>query len=114
VPHSPLEIGLGKIWTNSAVALVAAALSAELVLEWLLGVSFAGSRALFLIGAVLYLVSAAALGVFLPVIARSIVQFALLFFLVILPMPVLPRRRRASADRRASHARRRRGIRASW
>jgi len=89
MPLSPLEIALAKIWANTAVVVVAAALSTALVLEGLLGVTIAGSRALFLFGTVLYLFSAAALGVFLATIARSMAQFALLFFLVILPMQML-------------------------
>lgn len=89
MPISPLEIALAKIWANGAVVLAAAALSTALILEGALGVEFAGSRLLFLAGCVLYLFSAAALGVFLATIARSMAQFALLFFLVILPMQML-------------------------
>jgi ABC-2 type transport system permease protein len=89
MPLSPLEIALAKIWANTAVVIAAAALSTALILEGLLGVTFAGSRLLFLFGTILYLFSAAALGVFLATIARSMAQFALLFFLVILPMQML-------------------------
>jgi ABC-2 type transport system permease protein len=48
MPISPLEVALAKIWANTAVVLVAAWLSTALALEGLLGVTLAGSRALFL------------------------------------------------------------------
>ena len=69
--------------------LVAALLSMLLVVEAGLGVSIAGSRPLFLLGALLYLFSATALGVFLATLARSMAQFALLMILTIIPMQLL-------------------------
>ena len=44
---------------------------------------FAGSVALWLLGVVLYLFFATALGIFLGTISRSMAQFALLIILVI-------------------------------
>ncbi|MGM0585627.1 MAG: ABC transporter permease [Pseudomonadota bacterium] len=89
MPITPLDIALAKIWANGAAVLAAATLSLLLVVEGMLKVEFAGSRALFLFGTALYLFSATALGVFLATLARSMAQFALLFFLVILPMQML-------------------------
>lgn len=89
MPISPLEVALAKIWANMAIVLVAAILSTVLILEAFLGLTFAGSRALFLFGTILYLFSAAALGIFIASLARSMAQFALLFFLVIMPMQML-------------------------
>lgn len=89
MPITPLDIALAKIWANGAAVLAASSLSLLLVVEGILEVEFAGSRALFFAGAALYLFSATALGVFLATLARSMAQFALLFFLVILPMQML-------------------------
>ncbi len=89
MPVSPFEIAAAKIWANALVVFVAAALSMLLLLEAGLGLHPAGSRLLFLGGTLLYLFSATALGLFLATLARSMAQFALLFFLVILPMQLL-------------------------
>lgn len=89
MPISPLEIALAKIWANAAVVLVVAAVSTVVLLELVLHVQFTGSRLLFFSGTLVYLFSAAALGMFLATASRSMAQFALLFFLVILPMQLL-------------------------
>jgi ABC-2 type transport system permease protein len=89
MPITPLDIALAKIWANGAAVLAAAGLSLVFVVEGALEVDFEGSRGLFLLGVAIYLFSATALGVFLATIARSMAQFALLFFLVILPMQML-------------------------
>jgi ABC-2 type transport system permease protein len=89
MPITPLDIALAKIWANGAAVLAAAGLSLVFVVEGALEVDFEGSRALFLLGVGIYLFSATALGVFLATLARSMAQFALLFFLVILPMQML-------------------------
>lgn len=89
MPITPLDIALAKIWANGAAVLAASTVSLLVIVEGALGVEFAGSRLLFLAGATLYMFSATALGVFLATLARSMAQFALLFFLVILPMQML-------------------------
>lgn len=89
MPLSPFEIAAAKIWANALVVFAAAALSMLLLVEAGLGLHPAGSRLLFLGGTLLYLFSATALGLFLATLARSMAQFALLFFLVILPMQLL-------------------------
>ena len=89
MPLSPVDIALAKIWSNAGVVLVCAMLAMAGIVEWYLGVEIAGSRALFLAGAGVYLFSATALGVFLATISRSMAQFALLFILTIMPMQLL-------------------------
>ena len=89
MPLSPFEIAAAKIWANGAVVLGATTLSMLLLVEGALGVEVAGSRLLFLAGTVVYLFSTTALGMALATAARSMAQFALLFFLVILPMQML-------------------------
>lgn len=89
MPLAPLDIAAAKIWANAAVVLVAAALSLLFVLQGFLGVSIAGSKALFLLGTALFLFTATALGVFLATLARSMAQFALLVMLTVLPMLML-------------------------
>jgi ABC-2 type transport system permease protein len=89
MPLAPFDIAMAKIWANGAVVLAAAVLSMLLVVEGLIGVEPAGSRLLFFAGTVLYLFAATAIGVFLATVAKSMAQFALLFFLTILPMQLL-------------------------
>ena len=89
MPLAPFDIAAAKIWANAAVVLIAASLSLAFVLQGFLGVSIAGSKALFLLGTALFLFTATALGVFLATLARSMAQFALLVMLTILPMLML-------------------------
>lgn len=89
MPLAPFDIAMAKIWANAAVVLVAAALSLVGVMQGILGITVAGSTALFLLGTALFLFTATALGVFLATLARSMAQFALLVMLTILPMLML-------------------------
>lgn len=89
MPLTSFEIMMAKVWANGLVILIAAGLSLWLVVETLLEVPIAGSRTLFLIGTVIYLFFATALGIFLATIAKSMPQFGLLFMLVALPMNML-------------------------
>lgn len=89
MPLTPLEIMMAKVWANGLVILVAVGLSLSVVVEAVLGVPVAGSRLLFLGATALYLFFATALGIFLATLARSMPQFGLLFFLVMLPMNML-------------------------
>ena len=89
MPLTPIEIMLAKVWANGLVILIAGGLSLWLVMEILLQVPVAGSKALFLAGTALYLFFATALGIFLATLARSMPQFGLLFMLVVLPMNLL-------------------------
>ena len=54
-----------------------------------LGIPIAGSVPLFLVGVVIYLFFATAIGIFLATIARTMPQLGLLYLLVALPMNVL-------------------------
>lgn len=89
MPLNAFEIAVGKVWANGLVVLVAATLSMYLVVEGLLGVPIAGSHLLLISGMVIYLFSAAAIGIFLGIFARTMAQFALLIILTISPMQML-------------------------
>lgn len=89
MPVTPFEIMLSKVWANGLVILIATAFSLWVMIKGVLGVPIAGSVPLFLLGALLYLFFASALGIFLGTIARSMPQFGLLFIITILPMQLL-------------------------
>ena len=89
MPLSPIEIMLAKVWANGLVIVAAVAVALWVVVERTLAVPIAGSIPLFLAGTALYLFFAAALGIFLGTIARSMPQFGLLFILVALPINML-------------------------
>ena len=59
------------------------------VVEMILDVPITGSRWLLLSGTTIYLFAAAAIGIFLGTIARTMAQFALLLMIVIIPMILL-------------------------
>lgn len=89
MPLSPLDIALAKIWANGFMVLAVAMVSLTFIIEGVLDVKILGSRALFVLGVVIYLFSATAMGVFLATLARSMAQFALLIILTIIPMQLL-------------------------
>jgi ABC-2 type transport system permease protein len=89
MPLTPFEIAMSKVWANSLGITVATAVSLYLVVRILLHVPIAGSIALFLLGAMIYMFFACAVGIFLGTVARSMPQLGLLFMLVYLPMNVL-------------------------
>lgn len=89
MPLSPLDLVLAKVWSSALVILVAASLCLVIVIEMVLDVPIAGSRLLFLGGSVLYLFFAAALGIFLGTVSRSMAQFALLLILTMLILQML-------------------------
>lgn len=78
MPVTPAEIMLAKVWANGLVIVVACIVSLYLVVQGLLGVPIAGSIALFVGGAVVYLFSVTSLGIMLSTIARTMPQFGLL------------------------------------
>jgi ABC-2 type transport system permease protein len=80
---------MSKIWANGFVIAVATGLSLYLVVRLLLHVPIAGSIPLFMLGTVLYLFFATAIGLFLGTVARSMPQLGLLYMLVAVPMNVL-------------------------
>ncbi len=89
MPLSAFEIATAKVLANGLVILLAFCLALVLVVEWLIQVPIAGSRLMLILGAFVYMFSAAAIGIFLGTIARSMAQFALLMLLVIMPMMML-------------------------
>lgn len=89
MPLTPLEIALSKVLANVVVVLTAFTLSLMFVVQGALQVPVAGSVTLLLIGTAVYLAAAAAIGMFLGTMARSMAQFALLVIMVIIPIIML-------------------------
>jgi ABC-2 type transport system permease protein len=89
MPLSPFEIATAKIWANALVIAAAVAFSLIVVVEALLRIPIAGSIPLFMIGVMLYLFFATAIGIFLGTIARSMPQLGLLFIVIAVPMNLL-------------------------
>ncbi len=89
MPLTPLEIALSKVAANVVVVLSAFTLSLLFVVQGVLGVPMAGSVVLLLAGTAVYLAAAAAIGMFLGTMARSMAQFALLVIMVIIPIIML-------------------------
>ncbi len=89
MPLSPFEIAMAKVWANGLVITVAVGLSLAIVVRTLLGIPIAGSVPLFMLGVMIYLFFATAIGIFLGTVARSMPQLGLLFMLVALPMNTL-------------------------
>ncbi len=78
MPVVPPEIMWSKIIANGLVILIATDLSLLFVVQWWLRVPIAGSIVLFLLGATLYTVTVATLGILLGTITSTMGQFALL------------------------------------
>lgn len=89
MPLMPFEIMLAKVWANGLAVLIGAGVALGVVIEQLMQVPIAGSLALFLCGAAIYLFSAASIGIFLGTLARSMPQFGLLVLLTIIPLQLL-------------------------
>ena len=89
MPVTPLEIMASKAWAMALVVLAASAVSLTVVVRGLLAVPIEGSVALFFAGTVLHLFATTSMGIFLGTVARSMPQFGLLLFMVLLPMQVL-------------------------
>lgn len=83
MPVVPAEIMLAKMFANGLVILVAAMLSLQFVVHLWIGAPIAGSIVLFLVGAALYALVVAALGILLGTLSTTMGQFGLL------AMPVL-------------------------
>ena len=80
---------MSKVWANGLVITIAVGLSLYFVIRLMLGIPIAGSIPLFMVGVVIYLFFATAIGIFLGTVARSMPQLGLLFMLVYLPMNML-------------------------
>jgi ABC-2 type transport system permease protein len=83
MPLGPTEIMLAKMFANGLVILVAAMFSLQFVVHWWIGSPINGSLLLFLVGAAIYALVVAALGIMLGTLATTMGQFGLL------AMPVL-------------------------
>lgn len=89
MPINALQIVVAKVWANGLVILCAASASLLFIVEGALDVPVAGSKLLLLLGTVIYLFAAAAIGVFLATIAQTMAQFSLLMMMTIIPMMML-------------------------
>jgi ABC-2 type transport system permease protein len=89
MPVTPFELMASKVWAMAFVVLVGSALSLNLVVRGLLAVPIQGSLLLFFAGACLHLFATGSMGIFLATVARSMPQFGLLLFMVMLPMQIL-------------------------
>ena len=89
MPLSSFQIVMSKVWANGLIILLAFSLAMLFVVEIILDVPINGSRLLLLLGTTLYLFAAAAIGIFLGTIARTMAQFALLMIMAIVPIIML-------------------------
>ena len=89
MPLTPFEIAMSKIWANGLIITLAVGLSLYVVVRTILNVPIAGSIPLFMVGVVIYLFFATAIGIFLGTVTNSMPQLGLLFMLVFLPMNML-------------------------
>lgn len=89
MPVTSAEIMISKVWANGTIIIIAASLSLLIVVEGFLQVPIAGSKALFIAGAILYLFSITSLGILLATIAGSMPQFGLLAIPVFIVMNLL-------------------------
>jgi ABC-2 type transport system permease protein len=89
MPLTPFEIAMSKVWANGLVITVAVGLSLYFVVRTLLGIPILGSIPLFMVGVVIYLFFACAVGIFIGTVARSMPQLGLLYMLIYMPMNML-------------------------
>lgn len=89
MPITSFEIVLAKVWANGLVILAAFTFSMLFVVEGALNIPISGSKWLLIAGTVIYLFAAAAIGIFLGTIARSMAQFSLLMTMTIVPIMML-------------------------
>ena len=89
MPVVPVEIMISKMLANGVVVLAGAELSMLLVVRWLLQVPVAGSALLFLVGASIFVVTVAALGILLATQTSTMAQFGLLASPVLLVLMLL-------------------------
>ncbi|KGJ02681.1 ABC-2 type transport system permease protein [Paracoccus halophilus] len=89
MPLSPVEVALSKVLAVMVIVLAAFVGSLLVVVQGILGVPLAGPLPLLVAGAAIYLWAAAAIGMLLGTLARSMAQFALLIIMVIIPIIML-------------------------
>jgi ABC-2 type transport system permease protein len=89
MPVTPFEIAMSKVWANGLVITVAVGFSLYVVVHTMLRIPIVGSIPLFMVGVVVYLFFACAIGIFLGTVARSMPQLGLLYMLIYMPMNLL-------------------------
>ncbi|MGD0421142.1 MAG: ABC transporter permease [Xanthobacteraceae bacterium] len=89
MPLTPFEIAMSKVWANGLVITIAVGVSLYFVVRTLLGIPIVGSIPLFMVGVVIYLFFACAIGIFIGTVARSMPQLGLLYMLIYMPMNML-------------------------
>ena len=89
MPLNAFQIAMAKVWANGLIILVAFTLSMIIMAEQVLAVPVAGSKMLLTFGAAVYLFAAAAIGILLGTMARTMAQFALLTVMAIVPILML-------------------------
>lgn len=89
MPLTAVEIALAKFWANGVVIIGAFACSLLFVVEGVLDVPIAGSNGLLLLSTAIYVFAAAAIGILLGTLAKTMAQFALLMMMAIIPMIIL-------------------------
>ena len=89
MPVRPHEIVLSKIFATGGVILFASVFSLVVVVQGAMGVPIAGSLALYVLGAAIYVVSVASLGLMLASFTHNMGQFGLLTIPVIVIMILL-------------------------
>jgi ABC-2 type transport system permease protein len=89
MPLTSFQIAMAKVWANGLVVLFGFTLSLAFVVQQGLDVPIAGSKVLLLAGTAVYLLAAAAIGIFLGTVARTMAQFSLLMLMTIIPIMML-------------------------
>ena len=89
MPVVPAEIMLAKMFANGLVILVAAMLSLQFVVHAWIGAPIAGSLMLFLLGAAIYALVVAALGILVGTLSTTMGQFGLLAMPVVMVTQLL-------------------------
>ncbi len=89
MPLNAFQIAMAKVWANGLIILIAFSLSMVIMAEQVLAVPVAGSKVLLTFGAAVYLFAAAAIGILLGTMARTMAQFALLTVMAIVPILML-------------------------
>jgi ABC-2 type transport system permease protein len=89
MPVTPFEIMSAKVWAMALVVLLCAAFALRVVVQEALAVPIEGSRALFLLGALLHLFATTSMGIFLGTVSRTMPQFGLLMMMTLLPLQIL-------------------------
>lgn len=89
MPVSANEIAAAKIIANGTVIALATLASVQFIVKGVLNVDLSGSMALFALGTVVFLFSAAALGILLAIAAPSMPQFALLMLPIYIVLRII-------------------------